>query len=129
MSQYHPAVLSFSYFKGILTFQQCDSWEPEPQLRLPSVYPFINSSQSWDPAMLRSGEDGIVSSLAETGQVQAGTSHTERCLSRHSKRAVCLLPELPYTLIMHIKTLGGTIIFKCNFIAERPVCCCFFTDV
>lgn len=77
LSQYHPAVLSFSYFKGILIFQQCDSWEPEPQLRLPSVYPFINSSQSWDPAMLRSGEDGTASSLAETGQVQAGTSHTE----------------------------------------------------
>lgn len=84
------------------------------------LYPFINSSQSWDPAVLRSREDGIVSSLAETGQVQAGTSHTEICLSRHSKRAVCLLPEQQSALIMHTKTLGGAIIFKCNFIAERP---------
>lgn len=68
--------------------------------------------------MLRNREDGIVSTLAKTS---VGTSHTEICLSHHSKRAVCLLPELQCAFIMHTKKiLGGAIIFKYNFIAETP---------
>lgn len=43
--------------------------------------------------------------LPGKGKTSAGTSHTETCLSCHSKKAVCLLPELQCALVLHTKTL------------------------
>lgn len=88
-----------------------------PSWSCPRLYPFVNLSQSWG----LSGEDGTVSSLANTGQKQA--LHTRRdMLSHHGKNAVCLLPGPQCTLEMQTNTLGGAIVFKCNLIAERPAC-------
>lgn len=56
-------------------------------------------------------EDAIVSSLVKGRQAQA--LHTQTCLSCPSERAVCLLRD-------RIQNLAEAIIFKCNFIAERP---------
>lgn len=110
-------MLPFNSFKHVLRFQQYDSWEPEPQMKLPStisLYQFV-------PALGMSREDGTASSLANTGQKQA--LQTERAmLSHHWKNAVCLLPGPQCTLTMQTNTLGGAIIFKCNLITERPAC-------